>query len=92
MMAGEFDFRIKEIKKVLDPIKMAQQAYKVFGANTPIKTGNARRNTHLFQDTIQADYPYAQRLDQGYSKQRPDGMTKPTMAFLKDYVKKNLGK
>ena len=91
-MAGEFNFRIKEIKKVLDPLKMAKEAHKVFRANTPIRSGNARRNTNLYQDTIEANYPYAQRLDQGYSKQRPDGMTKPTIAFLQDYVKKNLGK
>jgi hypothetical protein len=87
-MAGEFKLRITEIKQALNPVKMAKDAYRVFGANTPIRTGNARRNTHLFQDTIEADYPYAQRLDEGYSKQRPNGMTKPTLEFLKNYVRK----
>jgi hypothetical protein len=91
-MKGAFNFRISEIKKVLDPVKMAKEAHKVFYANTAIRTGNARRNTNLYQNVIEANYPYAQRLDQGYSPQRPNGMTKPTMAFLKDYVKKNLGK
>jgi hypothetical protein len=92
MMAREINSRIKQIKKVVDPLNMAQEAYKVFVANTPIKTGNARQNTNLVQDTIEADYAYAQRLNTGYSKQNPNGMTKPTIAFLQDYLKKNLGK
>jgi hypothetical protein len=91
-MSGEFNLRINKIKGILDPIKMAKEAHKVFRANTPIRTGNARRNTNLYQNVIEANYPYATRLDQGYSKQRPNGMTKPTISFLQDYVKKNLGK
>lgn len=91
-MAGEFNLRINQIKGILDPVKMAKEAHKTFFKNTPIKTGNARRNTNLHQNIIEANYPYATRLDNGYSKQSPDGMTKPTIAFLKDYVKKNLGK
>ena len=88
----EFNLRINQIKGILDPIKMAKQAHKVFWSNTPIKSGNARRNTNLYQNTIEANYPYATRLDEGYSKQRPNGMTKPTIAFLQEYIKKNLGK
>ena len=91
-MAGEFNMRIKQIKKVLNPVHMANGAYKVFYANTPVRSGNARRNTELRQDEIQANYPYATRLDQGYSKQRPKGMIAPTMAWLKAYVKRHLGK
>ena len=91
-MAGEFNMRIKEIKQVLDPVKMANGAYRVFYSNTPVRSGNARSKTELRQDTIQANYPYATRLDNGYSKQRPKGMVAPTMAWLKAYVKKHLGK
>jgi hypothetical protein len=35
---------------------------------------------------INANYPYAQRLDDGYSPQSPDGMTKPTLDFIKKRV------
>jgi len=91
-MANEIKMRIAEIKTALDPVKMANGAYKVFYANTPVRSGNARRNTELRRDEIQANYPYATRLDEGYSKQRPKGMIAPTIDWLQDYVRKNIGK
>lgn len=65
-------------------------AYDVFYKNTPVRLGNARRNTYLTSDRsrIVADYPYAQRLDEGYSKQSPDGMTQPTLEFIEDEIQK----
>jgi len=91
-MSGAFSLRVKEIKGVLNADKMAKLALPTFKANTPIKTGNARSNTGVFKNEIIADYPYATRLDEGYSKQKPNGMTRPTIKFLQDYIKKNLGK
>lgn len=44
---------------------------------TPIKTGNARRKTIRQGDTLIANYDYAEKLDEGSSKQAPDGITKP---------------
>ena len=58
------------------------QAYTFFKAHTPIRTGNASSRTYLKKDTIVGAYPYAQRLDEGYSPQAPDGMTKPTEAYV----------
>ena len=58
-------------------------AYLQFRAHTPVKTGNARSRTILKKDTIVGAYPYAQRLDDGYSKQAPDGMSRPTEAYIK---------
>jgi hypothetical protein len=66
--------------------KLAQvpnDAYLYFKAHTPIRTGNARSRTVLRKDVITGAYPYAQRLDDGYSKQAPDGMSKPTEAYIK---------
>lgn len=91
-MAGEIVKRLDKIQKVLDPKKLAQEAYKVFKANTAIDTGNARRNTTLQGDEIHASYPYAKRLDQGWSNQFPEGMSKPTKKHISDYIKKELGK
>jgi hypothetical protein len=72
----------RSIQKQLD--KLPRQAYDVFYDATPRKTGNARRNTKLVGNkTIVAKYPYAQRLDEGYSKQAPKGMVNPTVAFIK---------
>ena len=63
--------------------KLPDEAYKVFVQETPVRTGNARRNTRLkSKKQIVADYPYAQRLDQGYSKQSPEGMVKPTEEYI----------
>lgn len=87
-MAGEINKRINELSKALKPQQLAREAYRFFRDITPIKTGNARRNTHLTGDTIQGDYPYATRLDNGYSKQAPNGMSRPTQQFVQDYIKK----
>jgi hypothetical protein len=63
--------------------KVPGDAFTFFKAHTPIRTGNARANTFLKKDTIVGAYPYAQRLDDGYSKQAPDGMSRPTEAYIK---------
>jgi len=87
-MAGEIVKRLTELEKALDPNKLAKEAYTYFVKETPIRTGNARRSTRLQGNEIQADYPYAQRLDAGYSPQAPFGMTKPTEKFIQEYIKK----
>ena len=87
-MANEIRFRIQQLKKSLNPVHMANGAYKVFYKNTPVRSGNARRNTELRQDEIQARYPYAGRLDEGYSKQSPRGMVEPTIKWLQQFVRK----
>jgi hypothetical protein len=69
-------------KKIAQLNKVPDQAYTFFRAHTPIKTGNARSRTVLKKDTIVAAYPYAQQLDDGRSRQAPDGMTRPTEAFV----------
>jgi hypothetical protein len=70
---------------------IAKEAHDKFVAETPIRTGNARRKTRLQGKTIKADYAYAQRLDEGWSKQSPDGMSKPTIEFIKDRIDEILG-
>jgi hypothetical protein len=76
------------LERALEPEVLAKEAYKFFRSKTPIKTGNARRNTHLTGATIQGDYPYATRLDKGYSSQAPEGMSKPTDEFVRNYISK----
>lgn len=64
--------------------RMLDDAYIFFKDKTPIKTGNARRQTYKDDQrkTITADYPYAQRLDEGWSKQALDGMSQPTIDYI----------
>lgn len=70
-----------------------QDAEDKFVSLTPIRSGNARNNTRLRgNSTIEANYPYAQRLDEGWSKQAPIGMTRPFEAWVKQKVKQIFGK
>ena len=75
-------------KKIAQLNAVPGQAYTFFRAHTPIKTGNARSRTTLKKDTIVAAYPYAKPLDDGRSRQAPDGMSKPTEAFVKNTTDK----
>lgn len=83
--------RLKLIKKTLDANNLANVGFPVFLKNTPIKTGNARSKTTKSNGEISALYPYAKRLDNGYSRQSPAGMSKPTIAAIRAYIKKTLG-
>lgn len=80
--------RIEQLNKALDPEKLAEEAYDYFRNVTPYRSGNARNKTRRVNAEIRADYPYAQRLDDGYSPQRPRGMTEPTIKFIQEYIKK----
>lgn len=84
--------RLLDIKQILKSDELAKAAYKEFVNNTPVLTGNARRNTTLSGDVIRADYNYAGKLDRGFSRKAPRGMTKPTLEFIQSYIKKQLGK
>ena len=87
-MAGPIVKQIQHLERALDPRQLAQEAYGFFRQITPIDTGRARSNTKLSGDSIIAQYPYATRLDQGYSRQAPDGMSRPTEKFVERYIKK----
>jgi len=71
---------------------LPKEAYDYFVDSTPIRTGNARRSTSLRGSTIDANYVYAERLDQGYSRQAPKGMTEPTEKFLQKRIDDLIGK
>lgn len=72
---------MRELEDV--PRDVMNEAAKHFKQITPIRSGNARRKTRLRGNTIRANYPYAGRLDDGYSPQAPEGMTKPTLRFIR---------
>ena len=55
---------------------------------TPIDTGNARRKTRLNRMTILAQYPYAERLNEGASKQAPKGMSEPVKQYIESEIRK----
>lgn len=63
--------------------QIPQQAKDEFVKLTPKRTGNARSKTILNNETIVANYDYARRLDKGYSKQAPRGMSRPLYEWLR---------
>jgi hypothetical protein len=98
--------RLNKVLEILDDSNVSKVAFDAFKDNTPIgdpnrwktkykpknyKPGNARRKTVLKDNEIQANYPYAQRLEEGYSSQAPNGMTEPTLKEIRDYVYNKLG-
>lgn len=72
--------------------KLPKKAFQFWRKITPKRTGNARRKTRLKGDTIQARYPYAERLDNGYSQKAPEGMSDPTFEYIQKLSKKILRK
>jgi uncharacterized protein YccT (UPF0319 family) len=89
-VSSNYSAEIKKYQKQLATVP--QEALSEFVALTPVDSGNARRNTSLHGNTIEANYPYAQRLDQGWSKQAPNGMTKPFEKWLEKKFKTIFGK
>lgn len=87
-MSGEIGKRLDQLNKLFTDDTLAKEGHKFFRSVTPIKTGNARRNTILAGNEIEANYPYARRLDEGYSSQARDGMTRPTIAHIQEWIKK----
>lgn len=85
---GALQNRLKKIEEKIDQKKLLDIAYNYFRNITPEDTGNAKRKTKKEgTDTIFANYAYAKRLDQGYSRQAPDGMSKPMFAEIRKYLK-----
>lgn len=71
---GKIEMKVKKLPK---------EAYDFWKKVTPIKTGNARRRTRLQGRKIKANYNYAVPLDDGHSRQAPQGMSKPTEQYIK---------
>jgi len=84
----------KQIIKALEDIiaDVPKKSYDYFVAETPVRSGNARRNTRLSDTTIKANYAYAGRLDTGWSSQAPDGMVDPTIAYMETLIAHNVRK
>lgn len=73
------------VDKKLDVLEeIPEDLHEFFRAATPVLSGNARKKTLLKNgNKIVGDYPYAVKLDNGFSDKAPDGMTKPTDAYFK---------
>lgn len=71
---------------------LKRDAHRNFVRETPVRTGNARKNTVLKGDQIQANYPYSVRLEkQSWSRQAPNGMSEPTIEQLRAQIRRTFG-
>lgn len=75
------------------PELVMKDTYTTYKNTTPVRSGNARNRTKLESKLkIGGRYPYAGRLDDGWSKQSPQGMTEPSLkaldGFIKNYIKR----
>jgi len=87
----------KDFKRLLkDIMKTANADWQKAGTHfrniTPIDTGNAKRNTNTRGKVIRANYGYASKLDEGFSRQAPGGMSDPTITYYEDILERDLGK
>lgn len=92
---GNMDRRFREINQFIE--RLPEKMHERFVEETPIRTGNAKRRTQLRGNDIEANYPYAVRLEgaegqlgsrQGYSRQAPGGMAQPTIDFAQAEFRK----
>jgi hypothetical protein len=73
---------------------LGREAYEFFRAATPVRSGNARARTIYIDQgdskRIEALYPYAKRLNEGWSTQAPVGMVAPTQEFIERQVDREI--
>lgn len=91
----KFKIKTQNINKKLQMIskrlpEIVDVAFAKFVAETPKDTGNAKSSTKKQGNEIIANYAYANRLNKGYSKQSPDGMTEPTIKTVRQFVRRIL--
>lgn len=85
-LSNNISRRLTKIRQDLQ--QLPADAHAKFQSITPIDTGRARRSTQLRGTAIDANYPYAVRLNEGWSKQAPNGMTDDTIDFIRDQIRK----
>lgn len=101
MANGRLKLNKQDLKRLYEEIDRSIEdamhfTYTYFKRITPKRSGNARRNT--IEKTrgsdykIIGDYPYSERLDNGWSKQAKRGMTKPSLKYLEKSLKKHFKK
>ena len=94
----EIKVNTKDITKLFKqlggvPDSVHEDAFHFLRKETPIRSGNARRKTKKESGLrIGSRYPYAQKLDEGSSRQAPKGFTDPTIDRMEQLVDKEIRK
>lgn len=92
-VTNQINPNLRRKSRLLDQVP--SDAYNEFKKITPKRTGNAKSKTD-FKVTgvggrIEGNYPYVNRLNEGYSDQAPEGMTDPTIEFIRSTIRNILG-
>jgi len=79
-------------RQALDDLpEFAETTMRAYTPIARVNGGNARSNTNLQGNTVTADYPYAQRLEDNWSPQtRGQGIIAPTEAAIQREVERRL--
>tara|TARA_B100000029_G_scaffold513459_1_gene613147 strand:- start:663 stop:968 length:306 start_codon:yes stop_codon:yes gene_type:complete len=89
-LGGTADFKALErsVEKLLNEV--ADKTKSVAQANTPKRSGYARKNWTKKKDddgfSVANRTPYIQYLEKGTSKQAPQGITKPTVRKITGFI------
>lgn len=90
MKLNEADLKKLEREIISATENAMDDTYNFYKKKTPIKSGNARRKTKYTKSSdrykINSDYDYAERLDEGFSKQAPKGFTDPSFDYLEKQI------
>jgi hypothetical protein len=82
--------KLDKIKVILNQNNLAQVGTTYMKSITPIDSGRARASTRQEGNSIHADYPYAERLDNHWSDQYYGELVNPTIEFLDNYVQQQI--
>lgn len=82
----------RQISRALNALNdLPEFAEETMREKTPVRSGNARRNTNLRGNTVVANYPYAERLEDNWSPQtRGQGIIAPTEKAIQKEVDRRL--
>ena len=91
-LAGKLDTRdlVKQVDQLIDDV--SQRTLKTAKANTPIRSGRARRSWTIDSSgpgsfEVQNSVPYIEQLEKGRSRQAPRGIVKPTVRTITGQIK-----
>lgn len=85
-----FEKRMKKLEEL--PHLTMDKSFNTYRNTTPIRSGNARNKTKQNKLKFRSNYPYAGRLDEGWSKQAPKGFSDPTIDYIEEFIETRVGK
>jgi hypothetical protein len=86
------NLRARTARQQRDLKRLPKEFHQEVVDNTPIDRGHARNNTILRGTTVRSNYAYAKRLNEGWSKQAPQGFVQPALEWLRQRIQQIFGR